>query len=58
MCEAAWKARYDRDHLTQTDCYDLAGAFGTLYYLLVDCPTTALAVEKLRDIRRAIRERA
>ena len=37
--------------------YGVAGQADDLAYLLADCPTTKLAVAKLRQIRRAIREK-
>lgn len=56
--EAAWKARYEMARLTQTDCFALAEAVNVLTYILFDCPTTGLAVEKLRKVRAAIAARS
>lgn len=55
--ESSWTARYEMKRLTQTDCYRLAECAEALRYLLGDCPTTELACQKIRDLRRAYRER-
>lgn len=56
VSDAAWKARYAMDALTQTECFHLAECVNLLQYLFCDCPTTAIAVEKVRAVRRAMRE--
>lgn len=53
--DAAWKARYAMDKLTQTDCFHLAECVNLLQYLFGDCPTAEIAVGKVRAIRRAVR---
>lgn len=56
--EASWKARYDMKKLTQTDCFALAEAVNVLTYIVFDCPTNAIAVEKIRKVRNALNARA
>lgn len=55
--ESAWTARYAMNKLTQTDCYRLAECVNAMQYLLGSCPTTEMAVQKIRDLRRAYREK-
>ena len=57
FCETSWTARYEMKRLTQADCFRLAECAEVLRYLLGDCPTTELACSKLRDLRRAYREK-
>jgi hypothetical protein len=54
--EARHTARYNLSRLTQGQAYDLASAADTWAYLLLDCPTTKQACERVRQLRRAIRE--
>lgn len=55
-CDAGWKARYAKERLTQTECFYLAECVELLHYLFILCPTTAIAISKVRDVRRAIRD--
>lgn len=52
---ASWKCRYDMAALTQTECFQLAEAFEVYHYLATE-NTIAGAVEKLKAIRRAVRD--
>lgn len=54
--EAMHAARYNFASLTQTQAYQLAEMADAYVYLLVTCPTTEMAIEKVREIRRAVRE--
>ena len=55
MDEARHAARYPAPNVAPQ--YAVAEQADDLAYLLADCPTTKLAVAKLRQIRRAIREK-
>lgn len=54
--EAMHAARYDLAGMTQTQAFQLAEMAEAYCYLLATCPTTALAIEKVREIRRTVRE--
>lgn len=58
LLDAKHKARYSPERLTPADAMTLATFVDACMYLLVDCPTTELAIEKLRAIRRAVNETA
>lgn len=55
MCDAAYAARYPAPG--QPPNYDVASMAEALFYLTVDCPTTELAIKKLRAVRAALRSR-
>ncbi len=54
MNDARHAARYPLPGVKPN--YGVASQADIYVYLTVDCPTTELAIEKLRAIRRAIRE--
>lgn len=53
---AAHAARYDLEHMTQTQAFNLAEAFEAYHHLMTHPGGVEYAVGQLRAMRRAIRE--
>ena len=53
VTNAAWSARYGTP--SKTDLLVLAGVVEAMHYLMVQCPTNKIALEKVRKIRRVLR---
>ena len=54
IANAAWKARYGTPD--KKDLMLLATTVSALHYLMVECPTTEIAIKKVRMIRREARK--
>jgi len=53
--DAMHTARYNLKSLTQEEAYRLCEVASAYVYLLAECPTTTMAIEKVRTIRAAVK---